>query len=100
MHETTRYIIMIKTKLLAAFVFLFSTAAVTADTVIEFKYSNEQSQFLTNGKNARINTRGTDEFMLANFDSKTIYTVDPGRKQVFNLSDSMPSISGFEPPKA
>ena len=90
---------MIRIKLLAAFAFLFSTTAVSADTVVEFKYSNEQSQFLTNGKNARINTRGTDEFMLVNFDRKTIYTVDPGKKQVFNFSDSMPSISGFEPPK-
>jgi len=90
---------MTRIKLLAVFAFLFSTAAVSADTVIEFKYSSAQSQFLTNGKNARINTRGTDEFMLVNFDSKTIYTVDPAKKQVFNFSDSMPSISGFEPPK-
>lgn len=90
---------MIKIKLFVIAALLSGTATVSADTVIEFKYDNNKSQFLTNGKKARINTRNTDDFMLANFNSNTIYTVSPEKKQVFNLSSSFPTISGFEPPK-
>ena len=90
---------MIKKISLAALTLLFAAAAVSADTVIEFRYDSQHSQFLTNGKHARINTRNSEEFMLVDFASKTIYSVDPAKKQVFNYSNSMPSITGFEPPK-
>ncbi len=90
---------MIKTIPVFTFAFLFCTATVSADTVIEFKFDGKQSQFLTDGKNARINTRNSEDFMLVNFDSNTIYTVNPAKKEVFNLSDSFPSITGIEPPK-
>ena len=90
---------MIKIHPAATLALLVCTATVSADTVIEFKYDGKQSQFLTDGTKARINTRDTDDFMLVNFDSNTIYTVNPRKKEVFNLSDSFPSISGIEPPK-
>ncbi len=102
MHPNHQETLMINIKIIVGLALLFSTAAVSADTVIEFKYDNKKSQFLTDGTKARINSRGTDEFMLVNFNRNTIYTVDPEKKQVFNLSDlsnSMPLISGFEPPK-
>ena len=63
---------MIKIKLFVIAALISSTATVSADTVIEFKYENNKSQFLTNGKKARINTRNTDDFMLVNFNSNTI----------------------------
>ena len=102
MHPNHQEALMINIKIIVGLALLFNTAAVSADTVIEFKYDNKKSQFLTDGTKARINSRGTDEFMLVNFNSNTIYTVDPEKKQVFNLRDlsnSMPLISGFEPPK-
>ena len=89
---------MIKIHAVFSFALLFGTAAVSADTVIEFKFDGKQSQFLTDGTKARINTRNTEDFMLVDFDSNTIYTVNPKKKEVFNLSDSFPSISGIEPP--
>ena len=79
--------------------FSLSFSPVCADTVIEFKNQGSESQFLTNGKMARINTRGTDDYMLVNFSKKAIYSVTAGNKQIVNLSDSLPSISGLEPPK-
>jgi len=73
-------------------------ATAYADTVIEFKNQNSKSQFLTNGKMARINTRGTDEYMLVNFNKSTIFSISPEKKQIINVSDSIPSISGVKPP--
>lgn len=70
-----------------------------ADVVIEFKNQGNESQFQTNGKMARINTRGTDDYMIVNFDQNTIYSVASGQKQVVNLSDSLPAIGVSEPPK-
>ena len=84
--------------LFPALVFLLCSNA-TADTVVEFKYQNARSQLLTNGKMARINTRGTDDYMLVNFDNNDVYSVTPGNKQIFNVSDSMPSISGILSPQ-
>ena len=70
-----------------------------ADTVIEFKNENNKSQFLTNGKMARINTRGQDDYMLVDFSNNTIYAITPETKQIVNISNSLPSISGIEPPR-
>lgn len=70
-----------------------------ADIVIEFKNQGNESQFLTNGKMARINTRGTDDYMLVNFDQSTIFSVTPGEQQVTNISDSLPAIGLSEPPE-
>lgn len=81
-----------------ALAFMITTTAVSADTVIEFINENNKSQFLTNGKVARINTRGNDEYMLVNFKTNTIYSVTPETKQIINLSNSIPSVSGVKPP--
>jgi len=77
--------------------FLTITTA-SADTVIEFINENSKSQFLTNGKMARINTRGSSDYMLVDFDKNTIYAIRPESKQIINVSNSIPSISGLEPP--
>ncbi|MGD8934110.1 MAG: hypothetical protein PVF35_04980 [Gammaproteobacteria bacterium] len=77
-------------------ILLVSTAH--ADTVIEFINTDSKSQFLTNGKMARINTRGKDDYMLVDFDKNTIYAVSPDNRQIINISNSIPSISGLEPP--
>jgi len=69
-----------------------------ADTVIEFKNQNTKSQFLTDGKMARINTRGTDDYFLVDFADKTIYSVTAETKQISNLSASVPSLSGIQAP--
>ncbi|MGB5455803.1 MAG: hypothetical protein WBO18_07500 [Gammaproteobacteria bacterium] len=72
-------------------------ATAHADTVIEFKNQNQKSQFLTNGTMARLNTRGSDEYILVNFSNQSIYTVSPEKKQITNISDALPSISGVQP---
>ncbi|UCB56109.1 MAG: hypothetical protein JSW45_06145 [Thiotrichales bacterium] len=86
-------------KLFFSLLFLLCTTTASADTVIEFKNDGQQSQFLTNGKMARINTRGSDDFMIVNFSTSTIYSVTPENKQIFNISSSIASSSFFEPPK-
>ncbi|MGD8803857.1 MAG: hypothetical protein PVG12_11785 [Gammaproteobacteria bacterium] len=75
-----------------------TVSTATADTVIEFINADSKSQFLTNGKMARINTRGENNYMLVDFDKNTIYAVSPDSKQITNISNSIPSISGLEPP--
>ncbi len=77
---------------------LFASTAY-ADIVIEFKNQGKESQFLTNGKMARINTRGTDDYMLANFAENTIYSVAAEQNQLTNLSESLPAISGMPSPQ-
>lgn len=77
---------------------LLLSSPIHADTVIEFKNQDNESQFLTNGKMARVNTRGTDDYFLVNFDKNTIYSVTPEKKQVNNISDSVPSLSGIGRP--
>ncbi len=77
---------------------LFMSTA-SADIVIEFTHQGNESQFLTNGQMARINTRGTDDYMLVNFEKNSIYSVSSEQNQVVNLSDSLPSIGFSEPPK-
>ena len=86
--------------LCSALAFLLTSSPASADTVIEFKYSDTKSQFLTNGNMARINSRGTQDYKLVNFKTSTIYSVTPEDKQITNLSDSIPVISGFKPPAA
>ncbi len=81
-----------------ALAFLVISSLASADTVIEFKYSDTKSQFLTNGQMARINSRGTDDYKLVNFKTSTIYSVTPADKQVTNLSSSIPTISGVKAP--
>jgi len=83
--------------LISALAFMIAAAAVSADTVIEFKYNDTKSQFLTNGNMARINTRGTDDYKIVNFKTSTIYSVTPEDRQITNLSSSIPSISGVKP---
>ena len=85
------------TSIIALACLFVSTAS--ADTVIEFKHQGNESQFLTNGKMARINTRGTDDYMLVDFEKNSIYSVSSEQNQVVNLSDSLPSIGFTEPPK-
>ena len=85
-------------KFFSALAFLAASSSASADTVIEFKYSDTKSQFLTNGNMARINSRGTDEYKLVNFKTSMIYSVTPEDKQITNLSSSIPSINGFKPP--
>jgi hypothetical protein len=74
------------------------SSPIHADTVIEFKNQDTKSQFLTDGKMARINTRGTDDYFLVNFGENTIYSVTAETKQVNNISASVPSLSGLQPP--
>ncbi|MBT8127421.1 MAG: hypothetical protein KJP15_08055 [Gammaproteobacteria bacterium] len=76
----------------------FFLPAADADIVIEFKNQGNESQFLTNGKMARINTRGTDDYMLVDFDQNTIYSITPEQQQVINISDSLPATGGLSPP--
>ena len=85
-------------KSIIALACLFVSSA-SADIVIEFKNQGNESQFLSNGKMARINTRGTDDYMLVSFEKNTIYSVSSEQNQVVNLSDSLPSIGFSEPPK-
>ena len=82
----------------SALTFLFATTTAPADTVIEFNYDNTRSQFLTDGKMARINSRGTDDYMLVNFNTSSIYSVAPEDKQITNLSSSISSISLLKAP--
>ena len=82
----------------SALTFLFATTTAPADTVIEFNYDNTRSQFLTDGKMARINSRGTDDYMLVNFNTSSIYSVKPEDKQITNLSSSISSISLLKAP--
>ena len=82
----------------SALTFLFATTTAPADTVIEFNYNNTRSQFLTDGKMARINSRGTDDYMLVNFNTSSIYSVAPEDKQITNLSSSISSISLLKAP--
>ena len=82
----------------SALTFLFATTTAPADTVIEFNYDNTRSQFLTDGKMARINSRGTDDYMLVNFKTSSIYSVAPEDKQITNLSSSISSISLLKAP--
>lgn len=82
----------------SALTFLFATTTAPADTVIEFNYDNTRSQFLTDGKMARINSRGTDDYMLVNFNTSSIYSVTPEDKQITNLSSSISSISLLKAP--
>jgi hypothetical protein len=84
--------------IISALAFLVTLSPALADTVIEFKYSDTASQFLTNGNMARINSRGTDDYKLVNFKTSTIYSVTPESKQITNLSSSIPSITGIKPP--
>ena len=86
-------------KMLLPLPLLFTMAAAAADTVIEFKYNNTQSQFLTNGSKARINARGTDDYMVVDFDTRTIYSVTPDKKQIANITESIPSMIPIEPPR-
>lgn len=87
-----------KTTWLCTLTLLCITAASSADTVIEFNYDNTRSQFLTNGSMARINSRGTSDYMIVNFKSKTIYSVIPDDKQITNLSSSLSSFSAVKTP--
>ena len=87
-----------KTTWFSALAFLFASTTAQADTVIEFNYDNTRSQFLTDGKMARINTRGTDDYMLVNFNTSSIYSVAPEEKQITNLSSSISSISLLKAP--
>jgi hypothetical protein len=87
-----------KTITLISTLVILPVATAHADTVIEFINADSKSQFLTNGKMARINTRGKDDYMLVDFDKNTIYAVSPDNRQIINISNSIPSISGLEPP--
>ena len=77
---------------------LFVSTA-NADIVIEFNNQGSESQFLSNGKMARINTRDTDDYMLVDYEKNTIYSVSSAQNQVVNLSESLPSIGVSEPPQ-
>ena len=90
---------MITIRTLLSIGLLFTAATANADTVIEFKFNSAQSQFLTNGAKARINSRGTDDYMVVDFDTKTIYSVTPKKKQIANITESIPSILAIEPPR-
>lgn len=85
--------------LIIALALLLGTHFVSADTVIEFKYNNTMSQLLTNGTIARINSRGSDTYMIVDFNTGTVFSIMPKDKQITNLSSLVPSISGFETPK-
>ena len=82
----------------SALAFLVTLSPASADTVIEFKYNDTTSQFLTNGNMARINSRGTQDYKLVNFKTGNIYSVTAGDKQITNLSSSIPTISGVKLP--
>ncbi|MBT8128695.1 MAG: hypothetical protein KJP10_01805 [Gammaproteobacteria bacterium] len=85
--------------LISTVTLLFCALSASADTVIEFKYNNTKSQLLTNGKMARINSRGNDDYMIVDFNTGTVFSVIPKDKQITNLSSLVPSISGFETPE-
>lgn len=69
-----------------------------ADTVVELVSQGAETQFLTNGSKARINTRNQSEYMLVDFSDNSIYAVMPEKKQVIRVSDSIPAISASAPP--
>lgn len=85
--------------LISTITLLLCTLSVSADTVIEFKYNNTMSQLLTNGKMARINSRGSDDYMIVDFNTGTVFSVITKDKQITDLSSLVPSISGFETPE-
>jgi hypothetical protein len=85
--------------LISAITLLLCTLSASADTVIEFKYNNTMSQLLTNGKKARINSRGSKDYMIVDFNTGTVFSVISKDKQITNLSSLVPSISGFETPQ-
>ena len=78
---------------------VFAPASVNADTVIVLFSDNAKVQFLSNGKNARINTKGKDDYMLVDFKSNSIYAVDPAKKQILNVSESIPDIGSGKTPE-
>ena len=84
---------------ISALAFLCISLTASADTVIEFKYDDKLSQFLTNGKMARINSRGSDDYMIVNFNTRSIYSVAPKDKQITSLSSSAVSTSSFKAPE-
>ena len=81
-----------------ALAFLF-VPATNADTVIDFRNQGKDLQFLTDGKTARINTRGSDDYMLVKFEQNTIFSVNPEQNQVTNISDALPAIGFSQPPE-
>lgn len=81
-----------------ALAFLF-VPATNADTMIDFRNQGKDLQFLTDGKTARINTRGSDDYMLVKFEQNKIFSVNPEKKQVTNISDALPSIGFSQPPE-
>jgi len=87
-----------KTTWFSALAFLFATTIAPADTVIEFSYNNTKSQRPTHDNIARINSRGTNDYMLVNFNTSSIYSVAPEDKQITNLSSSISSISLLKAP--
>ncbi len=78
--------------------FLLASLSVSADTVIELHSDDAQVQLLSNGKKARINTRGKEEYMLVDYARNNIYTVMPDKKQYINVSEPIPSMSSKQPP--
>jgi len=85
--------------LTSALALLLCALTATADTVIEFKYKDTLSQFLTNGRMARINSRGSDDYLIVNFKTSTVYNVITKDKQITNLSSLVPSITGLTMPQ-
>ena len=76
----------------------FAPVSLLADTVIVLFSDNAKVQFLSDGKHARINTRGKDEYMLVDFKSSSIYAVDPTKKQILNVSESLPGMGSGKAP--
>ena len=76
----------------------FAPVNLLADTVVVLFSDNAKVQFLSDGKHARINTKGKDEYMLVDFKSNSIYAVDPAKKQILNISESIPSMGSGKAP--
>lgn len=84
---------------LMATVALALPATLLADTVIELDNNNEASTFMSNGKKARINTRGKSDYMIVDYSNNAIYAVMPDQRQIINLNQSVPALSSNRAPE-
>lgn len=71
-------------QLIAIVLFLMSSTAVMAGTVIELQNNNELNTVLTDGNQARMNMGGSD-YMIVDYKSHSVSVVSPQKQQVMLL---------------
>jgi len=82
---------MIKAIQLMGILFLFSSPAIQAGTIIEIKSDNEMTTVLTDGKQARMNMAGS-EYVLIDYKKQDIKVVSKQKQEVMLLdTDGMPT---------